>query len=63
MYATGIDGNNIMKDPIIEKLWQTKDQIAKSCDYDVNKLAAMLRKKEKKHGRLVNRSKSSKTQK
>jgi len=63
MYATGIDGDNIMKDPIIEKLWQTKDQIAKSCDYDVNKLAVMLRKKEKKHGRLVNRSKSSKTQK
>jgi len=37
-----------MKDPVIEELWTIKDQIAEQCDNDLGKLAAMIRRKEKK---------------
>lgn len=40
-----------MKNPVIEELWKVKDEIARECGYDLNKLAELLRKgqKEGKH--------------
>ena len=40
-----------MKNPIIEELWKVKDEIARECGYDLNKLAEHLRQgqKEGKH--------------
>jgi len=32
-----------MKDEIIEELWKAKDDLARECGYDLNKLAALLR--------------------
>ena len=36
-----------MKNPIIEELWKIKDEIARECDYDLNKLADLLRQRQK----------------
>ena len=36
-----------MKDEIIEEVWRTKEAIAQLYDYDLDKLAAGLRAKEK----------------
>ena len=36
-----------MKNPILEELWKVKDEIARECDYDLNKLADHLRQKQK----------------
>jgi len=32
-----------MKDEIIEELWKAKDDLARECGYDLNKLAELLR--------------------
>ena len=37
----------MMKNEILEELWQVKDQVAFEHGYDVDKLAKDLRKKEK----------------
>ena len=50
----------IMKDPVIEELWKTKDVIAKECDNDITKLAAMIKDKEKAHKNLIDLSKAKK---
>jgi hypothetical protein len=34
-----------MIDPILSELWETKDRIAREHDYDVERLAAFLRRK------------------
>jgi hypothetical protein len=50
-----------MKDPVIEELWGIKDQIARECNNDLEKLAAMIRRREAKDGvRVVDLSKSAK---
>jgi len=36
-----------MKNPILEELWKVKDEIARECDYDLNKLADHLRRRQK----------------
>ena len=36
-----------MKNPVIEELWKVKDEIARECDHDLNKLAVLLRKRQK----------------
>lgn len=36
-----------MKNEILEDLWKSKDEIAKKYRYNIDKLAAELRKKEK----------------
>jgi hypothetical protein len=36
-----------MKDPIIQELWKIKDGIAKECGNNIDKLAGMLKAKEK----------------
>lgn len=48
-----------MKNPIIEELWKVKDQMAREYDYDLGKLADLLRQrqKESKH-KVVDFSKS-----
>jgi hypothetical protein len=48
-----------MKNPIIEELWKVKDELARECEYDLNKLAELLRKEQKegKH-KVVDFSKS-----
>jgi hypothetical protein len=35
-----------MKDEVIEQLWQVKDDIARECGHDLNKLADLLRKRQ-----------------
>ena len=34
-----------MKDEILEELWKTKDDIAKECNYDIQKLFQNLKDK------------------
>lgn len=36
-----------MKNPVIEELWEVKDEIARECEHDLNKLAELLRKEQK----------------
>ena len=38
-----------MKDEIIEEVWRAKEAIARSHNYDLDKLATALRTKEKEH--------------
>ena len=38
--------NETVKDEIIEELWKAKDDIARECGYDLNKLAALLRERQ-----------------
>lgn len=33
----------MMKNPILEELWNVKDEIARECDYDLDKLYERLR--------------------
>lgn len=33
-----------MKNPILEELWKIKDEIARECDHDLDKLYTRLRK-------------------
>ena len=40
-----------MKNPILEELWKVKDEIARECEYDLNKLAERLRKKQQEEKR------------
>ena len=35
-----------IKDDIIGQVWQAKDDIARECGYDLNKLADLLRKRQ-----------------
>jgi hypothetical protein len=42
-----------MTDEIIEEVWQAKDQLAKRFNYDLDALAAELRKRERESGRKV----------
>jgi hypothetical protein len=42
-----------MTDEIIREVWRAKDEVAKQFNYDVNALAAELRKREKESGRKV----------
>ena len=46
-----------MKDEIIEEVWRAKNELAQEFEYDLDRLAAALRKKEQEHGfRLVDLS-------
>ena len=36
-----------MKNPILEELWKVKDEMARECGYDLNKLADLLRQRQK----------------
>ena len=38
-----------MKDEVISALWKVKDDIARENDYDVKRLGAMVRKRERHH--------------
>jgi hypothetical protein len=42
-----------MTDEIIREVWQAKDEIAKQFNYDLDALAAELRKRQKESGRVV----------
>ncbi|MGE5295719.1 MAG: hypothetical protein ACM3VT_12900 [Solirubrobacterales bacterium] len=42
-----------MKDEIIEEVWKAKDEIARECGYDLNKLAERLRKAQDQEKRRV----------
>jgi hypothetical protein len=42
-----------MKNPILEELWKVKDEIACECEYDLNKLAERLRKRQQEEKRQV----------
>ncbi len=37
-----------MKNEILDELWKVKDQVARENEYNIDKLATNLRKKEKK---------------
>jgi len=39
-----------MKHEILEEVWRARDQIAAECGHDLTKLAAMLRREERKYG-------------
>ena len=39
---------NHMKNEILDELWKVKDQVAHENEYNIDKLAEKLRKKEKK---------------
>jgi len=45
--------DEILKDEIIEELWKAKDDIARECGYDLNKLAELLRKRQDQGKRKV----------
>ena len=38
-----------MKDEVITALWKVKEDIAREHDYDVNRLGAMVREKEREY--------------
>lgn len=38
--------DEIVKGEIIEGLWKAKDEIARECGYDLDKLAELLRKRQ-----------------
>ena len=42
-----------MTDEIIEELWQVKDNLAKQFNYDIDALAAELRRRQKEPGRVI----------
>jgi len=42
-----------MKNPILEELWKVKDEIARECEYDLNKLAVRLRQGQEEGERKV----------
>jgi predicted TIM-barrel fold metal-dependent hydrolase len=42
-----------MTDEIIQEVWQAKDRLAKEFNYDMDALAADLRKRQKDSGRKV----------
>ena len=42
-----------MKDEIIEEAWRAKNELAQEFEYDLDRLAAALRKKEQEHGLRV----------
>jgi hypothetical protein len=42
-----------MIDEIIQEVWRAKDEIAKAFNYDIDALAAELRKRQKDSGRPV----------
>ena len=42
-----------MKNPIIEELWNVKDEIARECEHDLKKLADLLRTRQKEHKHKV----------
>ena len=49
-----------MTDDIIREVWRAKDEIAKQFNYDMEALAAELRKRQKESGRkIVNLEKES----
>ncbi|NKB68168.1 MAG: hypothetical protein GKR89_13985 [Candidatus Latescibacteria bacterium] len=53
-----------MKDGVITALWKIKDEISREHDYDVRRLAAMVRKKEQEHAeRVVDWSQNQQSQK
>jgi hypothetical protein len=42
-----------MTDEIIREVWRAKDELAKQFNYDIDALAAELRKREKESGRRI----------
>lgn len=42
-----------MKNPILEELWQVKDEIARECGYDLHRLAERLRHDQREDKRQV----------
>jgi hypothetical protein len=43
----------MMTDEIIREVWRAKDELAKQFNYDLDALAAELRRREKESGRKV----------
>lgn len=42
-----------MKDEVIASLWKIKEDIAREHDYDVDRLGAMIREKEREYAHRV----------
>jgi hypothetical protein len=42
-----------MTDEIIREVWRAKDELAKQFDYNIEALAAELRKRQKESGRKI----------
>ena len=42
-----------MKNPILEELWEAKDEIARECNHDLNKLGDLLRHRQEKGSHRV----------
>ena len=54
----GIDcgGQRMKDDAALKRVWDARDKISQKCDYDVSKLIAYYKEKQKKHkNRLVGR--------
>ena len=43
----------MMTDEIIREVWRAKDELAKQFNYDLDALAAELRRRQKESGRVV----------
>ncbi|MEO7297899.1 MAG: hypothetical protein ABI042_04905 [Verrucomicrobiota bacterium] len=53
-----------MKNDLLKKIWQVRDQIGAECGYDLKRLGALIRREETKVGkRLVHPSKPGKHRK
>lgn len=42
-----------MKDEIIQQVWKAKDQLMRECEYDLAKLAILLRQRQQERGHEV----------
>ena len=42
----------MMKDPIVEEVRKTREKLAKMCDYDIKKMAKMIKQGERKSKKL-----------
>ena len=55
-------GGRPMKDEVIVALWKIKEEIAREHEYDVDRLGAMVREKEREYAyRVVDRARSKKS--
>jgi hypothetical protein len=49
--------NDVWKDPIVAEIHAVREQIARECDYDLDKIVERLRARERQHtGRLVSQN-------
>ncbi len=49
LYPRGTDGGSAMNDPIVDEIRRIRNDYAKRFGYDLNAMAADLRKKEETH--------------